>query len=746
LFQVRHIPKNFTQFLLKGFFLACLFISFELSAQVRLTVYNDIDNTPIPFTPVKWKLLNNGQVLQSQTNDSGKIAIYTQGSPVSILISFLGFEIKKDTFYKDGDYSVYLKQDIKYLPEAVITDQYTATNPEKSINKVIVIDQKKIKAMAAVNLNDVLSNQLNVKLGQDNLLGSSLSLMGISGQNVKILLDGVPVIGRQNGNIDLSQINMNDIERIEIIEGPLSVAYGTNALAGAINIITKKKLSHKVELSTQAYYESVGKYNANMNLGLRKTNGIYHISLGRNYFDGWSAVEQSRYQDWKPKEQYFGRFQYLRKIGLFDLNLKSEGFSEKISNKGIPRRPYQETAFDEYYYTRRFDNTLIATSKLPENRYLNLIVGYNIYSRVKNRYLFNRVTLDKTLVPEQNEQDTNYFKSLVLRGTYTKSLLNARLNYQLGYDINSETGSGKKLIGSFNSITDYAGFLSLEISPNSKLNIKPGVRYSFNTVYRTSPLPSLNIKYVQKKGYTFRMSYARGFRAPDLKELYLYFVDVNHNVIGNPDLKPENSNNFQWAVTKKKVIRKTILQPELAFFYNSIQDRIILTNVQDLTFTYKNLENFQSFNTNLSLNFKSKQLSGDIGYALNTISTSKKHMENAFSSHEITANLIYQWKKPDLNIAFFIKSTSQTVTFVLDEIGETRQGKTDGYVWMDLTFSKSLLNKKWNLGGGIKNLGGITNINTTGNIGGVHSTGSNSLLFGTGRVIFIKLDYYFIKK
>lgn len=744
--QLNYIPKHTMKVCLKFVFILSLFISRESTAQVRLTIVNELDNTPIPFTPVKWKLLNNGQVLQSQTNDSGRIAIFTQGSPVAVLITFLGFEVKKDTFYKDGNYTISLKQDIKYLPEAVITDQYTATNPEKSINKVIVIDQKKIKAMAAVNLNDVLSNQLNVKLGQDNLLGSSLSLMGISGQNVKILLDGVPVIGRQNGNIDLSQINMNDIERIEIIEGPLSVAYGTNALAGAINIITKKKLSHKIELNAQAYYESVGKYNANINLGLRKTNGIYHISLGRNYFDGWSAVEQLRYQDWKPKEQYFGRFQYLRKIGLFDLNLKSEGFSEKITNKGLPRKPYMETAFDEYYYTQRFDNTITATSKLPENRYLNLIASYNIYSRIKNRYLFNRVTLDKTLVPEQNEQDTSYFKSLVLRGTYTKSLLNARLNYQLGYDINSENGAGKKLKGSFNSITDYAGFLSLEISPNAKLNIKPGLRYSVNTIYNTAPLPSLNIKYVQKKGYTFRMSYARGFRAPDLKELYLYFVDVNHNVIGNPNLTPENSNNFQLAITRKKLWGKTIFQPEVAFFYNTIQDRIILTNVQNLTYTYKNLSHFQSFNTNVSLNLKSDWFSGDLGYALNMISTSQKQLENAFSSHEITANLMYFWKKPDVNIAFFIKSTSQTVTFVLDEIGETRQGRTDGYVWMDLTMSKSMRNKKWNIAGGIKNLGGITNINTTGNIGGVHSSGSNSLLFATGRVFFLKLDYYFTKK
>ena len=67
-----------------------------------------------------------------------------------------------------------------------------------------------------------------------------MSVQGLSGENVKILIDGVPVVGRLNGNVDLSQINLTNIERVEIVEGPLSVNYGTNALAGTINLITKK--------------------------------------------------------------------------------------------------------------------------------------------------------------------------------------------------------------------------------------------------------------------------------------------------------------------------------------------------------------------------------------------------------------------------------------------------------------------------------------------------------------------------
>lgn len=707
---------------------------------------NEEDSSILTYAPIKWTLLKTGQTLFSVTNEQGEIKIYSQGSDVAILISYLGFEIKKDTISKDGNYTIKLKVDLKYLPEAVVTDQYAATSPDKSINKVIVIDEKKIRSMAANNLNDLLTNQLNVKLAQDNLLGSNMTLMGISGQNVKILIDGVPIIGRQNGNIDLSQINLNDIERIEIIEGPLSVAYGTNALAGAINIITKKKQLNKVTINAVSYYESAGRYNNSVNIGLRKSNGVYHISAGRNYFDGWSATDYVRFQEWKPKEQYFGRIQYLRKIGLFDLNIKSELFNERLINKGVPRAPYMETAFDEYYKTRRWDNSVTATSKLPHNRYINLIVAYNVYHRTKNRYLFNRVTLDKSLVPEANEQDTTKFTALVLRGTFTKSLMNARLNYQIGYDINSETGTGKKLKNNSITISDYASFLSMEISPKLGWQIKPGLRYSYNTSYKTIPLPSINIKWASQKSLTFRSSYARGFRAPDLKELYLFFVDVNHNITGNPNLKPEKSHNFQISVVKK-IIRKNIwFQPEAAMFYNMITSRIVLANIKGASYTYSNLDHFKALTTNVGCGYKIKAVAGNIGFSNTTASSADKGFSNPFSSYEITNNTSYIHKKTGINASLFIKINSKAINFVTNELGELLKSTTPGYTWADLTFSKPFFNEKWVVGLGIKNILNVTTLTANGSTGGVHSGNGNSLQLGMGRLFFLKLDYNFIKK
>ena len=142
----------------------------------------------------------------------------------------------KDFHAKNQDSLVKKKE----LLEVVVTGLISETTAENAIHKIRIIGSKELNSGLFLDLGSALSKELNINLTQDNVLGSSISIQGVSGQNVKILIDDVPVIGRLNGNIDLSQISLSNIERIEIIEGPLSTIYGTDALAGTINIITKK--------------------------------------------------------------------------------------------------------------------------------------------------------------------------------------------------------------------------------------------------------------------------------------------------------------------------------------------------------------------------------------------------------------------------------------------------------------------------------------------------------------------------
>ena len=168
------------------------------------------------------------------------------------------------------DSSVFYSID-NMLDEVVITAQHGSKTVEESVHLVRVLNKKRIRDQAATNLRELLQMETGMRISQDNLLGSSLSLQGLSGQNVKILIDGVPVIGRLNGNVDLSQISLTNIERVELIQGPLSVNFGTDALAGTINLITKKINKDGLKMTYSSYYETVGQYNINSELTNKKS-------------------------------------------------------------------------------------------------------------------------------------------------------------------------------------------------------------------------------------------------------------------------------------------------------------------------------------------------------------------------------------------------------------------------------------------------------------------------------------------
>ena len=333
----------------------------------------------------------------------------------------------------------------------------------------------------------------------------------------------------------MSQINLNDIERIEIVEGPLSVNYGTDALAGTINLITRKTNKEKLQVSLNSYYETVGQYNLDAGMQYRLGKHQLSVSGGRNYFDGWSTgdpfvefprpslADSNRAKGWNPKEQYFGRAQYRYQTANASLRAYARGFRETINDRGLPRRPYYETAFDDQYRTWRNDAGLEASLAPTPVLNLRVLAAYNHYKRIKNTYFKDLTTLQQRLVEEASSQDTSAFSLWMSRGKLSTTRSNAKINYEVGYDINYEMAHGQRIAGKQQQMGDYALFTSAEIRIGEHGLIRPGLRYAYNTTYNAPLVSSLNLKYAlpTKKGdrWSMRASYARGFRAPSLKDI-----------------------------------------------------------------------------------------------------------------------------------------------------------------------------------------------------------------------------------
>ncbi len=445
-----------------------LFLLIPLGSQAQQLLVQDAENgQPLIGATISV----SGQQLEKvhyATDLHGKLWIpraQQQGNEQLIVeVSYIGYENYRDTISTGQNYTFKLAARPYMQDEVVVTAQYAPTSLENSVHKVRVISSRKIEQMAAVNLQDVLTNELNIRLSRDNILGAGMSLQGVSGQNVKILIDGVPVIGRLDGQIDLNQINLNEVERIEIVEGPLGVNYGSNALAGTINIITKKEMRSKVRVGLTSYNENIGTFNNTLNAGysINKDQSL-RFSIGRNYFDGWSLgdevlpnfsrqrADSGRVDQWHPKEQYFGRLQYNHRLKDILLTYKLEGFDETIYNYGFPRRSLNTyIAFDDYYHTRRIDNALMAQGKMNKNFSLNAIAAINYFQRIKESRRKDLVTLKDRRVPEtagDDTQDTSTFDLYMSRASIATNFDSFFLNGELGYDINYELASGARIDG-----------------------------------------------------------------------------------------------------------------------------------------------------------------------------------------------------------------------------------------------------------------------------------------------------------
>lgn len=728
--------------------LVCTMTLSVLAQSARMKVVNG-DGQPVPGAHLHLVAVHQYVI----TGEDGWATIeFGARDSLVIEVSYIGYIKTTRTLFPGQEITLTLEEDQVTLNAMVVTGQYSANNPEKAVQKVTIVSEEKIKKMAAVNLRDALTNEMNVRLTRDNVLGTGVSIQGMSGENVKVLIDGVPVVGRLNGNIDLSQINMNDVERIEIVEGPMSVNYGTNALAGVINVITKKPGREQINFSANSYYESIGRYNVDAGLSLAHKKGALSFSGGRNYFDGWSEgdahftsperiADSNRFQQWKPKEQYFLRAGYEHSYDAkSSLRYSLNYFDEKITNRGYPLPPYGETAFDDYYYTTRFDNSLNWDHYFGKNHRATTILAYNQFERISNTWFKDLTTLEETLTENPGDQDTANTDQWVLRTSFASLKDSVKVNYEVGTDFNVETGTGARIEGGTQQIGDYAGYGSLEYRPYRNTVIRPGLRYAYNTRYDAPATPSLNIR--QKVGhYIVRASYARGFRAPSIKELYFDFVDINHNIVGNQDLKAEHSHHIGLSGNFTKLIDNYLLKVELSAFYNQMENMITLAQIDNVQYSYVNIGEYSTHGIQLNSNIAYNHLKFGIGasYIGRYNQLSDEHDIDPYSyTPEIQSQFNYDFPRPQMYVAFFYKYTGKLPGFGLTTDGDVIPTFIESYHTGDLSVGKYFWKKRFQLVVGSKNIFDVKNV-ASGTVGGAHSGAGGTSAVATGRLYFMKL-------
>lgn len=724
------------------------FIALAASAQCKLFFISSEDNLPVPGVKVVFQTADGR--LSAVANEKGELIIpeHFSLSESGLEAVALGFEPLR--FKSSCDQKVLLFPATDELNPVVVTDQMGASDVKNATYKVSVISAERIRQLGAQDLRDVLRQELNMRISQDQVLGPALTFKGLSGEHIKFLIDGVPIIGRLNGNVDLSQINVNDIERIEIIDGPMSSQFGSNALAATINFITKKGGKDKERIVLRSYNESAGNFNQEIQYNRRLwKNGFLNASFTRNDFNGWNPGESfeenfkrgradsSRVKLWSPREQYVGRMTYGGNYNKWSWNARSEWYSDLIVRRGAPRRPFNESAFDDHYKTTRIDQSLTSSVQISERWSGQATLGYNYFERRKNTFVTDLTGISQELSGTPGAQDTTVFINSLGRFTGLYTAKDGGFKSLFGLEGNNEFSSGERLADA-PSLTDVAVFAEAEYPISKTLRVRGAMRYGYNSIFDVPVVPALHVVY-SKNNHTVKSSYAAGFRAPSLKEMYFDFVDINHNIVGNINLKSEDSRTFQASYTFNKTMLGTLMGLEFSVFDNQISNLIALAQVSDLQFSYINIGLFKSRGINTLASFVGRRWTVRAGYSYTTRTSNLLNGELLPWSETSEVNGTASWRiNKRFSIHSFAKWTGKNPAFVFDESGELVERYMAAFTLWDANVAYNSLNDRIQFSVGVKNLLNISNVRSGIQNQGVHSSGGFDTPVAMGRLYFIQ--------
>ena len=440
------------------------------------------------------------------------------------------------------------------LEQTVISGQYNRQSVKKSIYEVRVIDREMIERQAGNTLADILNQTLNMNIIPNSSSGkSSVQMFGLDGQYFKILVDNIPLVNDEGlgNNTDLTQINLDDIQQIEIVEGAMGVEYGANSIAGVINIITKKGGKSKFDISASLQEETIGdEYNwknkgrhiQSLKIGHNFTDNIYaNLSFSRNDFQGFFNDKKGenypindglRGYEWLPKIQNSTKALVQYKKENYRLFYKFEYFTEETkrydSNLIMNAQPETDTnnptANDNIFTTNRIYNHLNASGRFKNTINYDVSFSYQEQKRKVKDYNYEILTGNELDVVKQDYESRKVYYSKGLFSNFINK--NDFFDFQFGYEIDQTKGFASPLSGEFlqkpiaRQLGTYDVFASSEINLNDKISFRPGARVMFSEQFDTQYVLSLSAKYLFGKDWELRGIVGTSPRLPNYDEMY----------------------------------------------------------------------------------------------------------------------------------------------------------------------------------------------------------------------------------
>ncbi len=539
-----------------------------------------------------------GTVMGAATNDQGNFEIINAPAGNFILtISMIGFqlhEIPISVEEKTVDLGMVNLQAIALQSQPIIV---TAGRQEQLLQDVSVsvgnVTSEEIEYRNAVSVNDALQyvSGLNLTGSQINIRGSSGYSRGI-GSRVLMLLDGIPYMTGDTKETKFESLQINQVDRIEIVKGAGSALYGSSAIGGVINIISKK-IDPEPSLNVQ----------------------LYGGSYADPYYSQWK---------WTDRTRLFSgiKFAYSNKPGKIGFRIgashdqndsyKKNDWMKRYYLSGmmtIDISPFQELRISTTYMARNSANFLywknLSNALVPPDDQLNdeveaqrwhvsadyrHVLDHDRFYTAKVLWFRNR--FDDNIGEEENLEG-NQSVSDYWDGEFQYNFTQGKHQLTLGVETNASRVSSNI----FSDKTGQSGaiFVQDEFKWKKFLAVIPGFRvdyFSLENVGNDFQInPKIGIVYKPWEGSAFRGSAGRGFRAPSIAEVFTNTTASGLKVIPNLDLKPERS--ISGELGYNHFLGKKIFF-DFAIFYNRFWDLIEGTFNNEANIQFQNITNARS--------------------------------------------------------------------------------------------------------------------------------------------------------
>lgn len=493
------------------------------------------------------------------------------------------------------------------LDTMVVTATRTAMTVKETPSTVEIVDSKKLEQTQAKTLHDALKGALGVNVFNDFQGRSNVSIRGSESRHVLIMVDGKRLGGEAAYNSanawDVDRIRMEDVERVEIIRGPAGALYGSDAMGGVINVITKTPDKTTADINYEYGWYEDGKgagYKGNLYLQGAEGNYSYKINAGLNknrpYMDPkGSGDSMNFYGKQQPISLSVGyKFDNGNKLSVDFSKIKENNQkSTTTQTVMVPGKVWQDKIQTIYNDNKRTDYAITYQGSDDKQDWM-----FRAYKSVFDKHYMNQNNTRMTMGGrpgawklQDPKIDTVKRTLSVIEGKDTFNLSDKN-KLTAGFEYRKDQSEGTRLKKPNTSLADgnahdaydkaainyLAAYVQDEFRPDDKWLIIPSVRFDHSDQFSNKLTSNLAATYNAADDVRIKAVVGQGYKTPTVNDLYIFWEMYAANpggkgqfYVGNPDLKPEKSLSYELSVEKDWGDRSTV---HLGVFRNEVKDLI----------------------------------------------------------------------------------------------------------------------------------------------------------------------------